>query len=103
MTRTLIVGLLGGAFALGIAASASAEDWRHQRWCDYRDTNCDGRLDWRDRYYGSPQPYYRQQPRTTYEPAGRCVFQTSRGPVYGYRPEGKDRCCIETSRGPSCQ
>jgi hypothetical protein len=105
MTRGLIVGLLTCSFGLGVMASASAEDWRHQRWCDWRDRNCDGRINQRDRYYSYPNYDYEGRFRhaPSYGVAGRCTFQTRRGPVAGYRPEGKDRCCVETRHGPSCQ
>jgi len=106
MTRKLMAALLVGVVGFGIASQAQAEDWRHQRWCDWRDRNCDGRLDWRDRDYDRdyyPQRRYDYGRAPTYQPTDSCTFQTRRGPVVGYRPAGKDRCCIETRGGPSCQ
>ena len=102
MTRKLIAALFASVVGLGIASQAQAEDWRHQTWCDWRDRNCDGRLDWRDRDY-NPQRRYDYSRAPSYEPTSSCTFQTRRGPVTGYRPAGKDRCCVETTSGPSCQ
>jgi hypothetical protein len=100
MTRKLAAVLMASALGLGFAAQANAEDWRHQRWCDPRDTNCDGRYDWRDRQHDRRYDYGRAP---TYEPTGSCTFHTQRGSVTGYKPRGKDRCCVETRNGPSCQ
>lgn len=103
MTRNVIVALVAGAIGFSIVSPVLAEDWRHQQWCDPRDRNCDGRLDSRDRYNAPQRGYggYGREP--TYGSAGSCSFQTPRGPVAGYKPEGKDRCCVETRNGPSCQ
>ncbi|MCW5745811.1 MAG: hypothetical protein KIT36_06390 [Alphaproteobacteria bacterium] len=69
-------------------------------WCARGDTNCDGRVDWRDRYY-DPSNGYRGQPYT-YNSEGWCAYPTPNGPIRGYKPQGKDRCCVETRHGPSC-
>ncbi len=64
--------------------------------------------------YSSPYaPYYSPTPERRYAHSygygyrggrsGQCTFQTRRGPVPGYVPEGKNRCCIQTREGQSCQ
>ncbi|HJQ58640.1 MAG TPA: hypothetical protein VJ890_17150 [Vineibacter sp.] len=88
-------------------------DWRDRNRYDPRDRNRDGRVDWRDRYDARDRNYdgrvdWRdgygyQSPPVTYGAGATCTYQTSRGPVAGYKPAGKDRCCIQTSYGPSCQ
>ena len=62
----------------------------------------------RSGYYGSPG-YYGSSPGGYYpqssgwDDGGQCTFQTRRGPVVGYKPQGKNRCCVDTRNGPSCQ
>jgi hypothetical protein len=98
MTSKLVMAVVAGTIGLGIAAAADAADPRRP-WCERRDANCDGRVDWRDRYYDPPR--YRGRPYT-YGSEGFCPYPTPNGPITGYKPEGKDRCCIETRHGPSC-
>ncbi|HJQ58078.1 MAG TPA: hypothetical protein VJ890_14305 [Vineibacter sp.] len=108
MTYKVIAAVLASAISLVTVTQASAEDRRYAQWCDPRDRNCDGRIDRRDRDrdYDGRRDYddRRRDGRSpTYGSSGSCTFQSSNGPVAGYKPEGKDRCCIETRRGPSCQ
>ncbi|MCW5747556.1 MAG: CVNH domain-containing protein [Alphaproteobacteria bacterium] len=70
-------------------------------WCARGDANCDGRVDWRDRFY-DPDRGYHGQPYT-YASEGFCPFTTPRGVIRGYKPAGKDRCCVEMRNGPTCQ
>lgn len=98
MIRYLVAGLVAGTIGLGIVAEANARD-PQRPWCARNDADCDGRPDWRDRYYDPPQ--YRGRPYT-YGSEGYCSYPTPRGPIQGYKPQGKDRCCVETRYGPSC-
>ena len=53
-------------------------------------------------YYGSSSGGYYPQ-SSGWDDGGQCTFQTRRGPVMGYKPQGKNRCCVDTRNGPSCQ
>jgi hypothetical protein len=99
MLGKLIAAFVAGAIGLGVAAKADAADPRRP-WCERRDTNCDGRVDWRDRFYDPPRGYNGRP--YTYGSEGMCAYPTPRGPIMGYKPQGKDRCCVETRNGPSC-
>ena len=115
MIRNLSAALVAGLIGMGGATGASAGDWRDEYRCDRADRNCDGRIDRRDRDVDRPpqdRRYRDDRSREdrryrdrapSYGSTGSCTFQTARGPVAGYKPEGKDRCCIQTRRGPSCQ
>ena len=101
MIRQALIALVAGSIGLGIVAEAQAQGRDPQRpWCARNDADCDGRPDWRDRYYDPPR--YRGQPYQTYGSEGFCSYPTPNGPVRGYKPQGKDRCCVETRHGPSC-
>lgn len=107
MTSKLTAAVVAGLVGLGIAAPAQADPWRPG--CEWGYSSCDNDRrdrDWRngrDRDWDHRDRRRAYEGRTTYEVDRLCTFNTRRGPVRGYKPEGKDRCCIETSRGVSCQ
>jgi hypothetical protein len=101
MTRNLVFALVAAFIGAGVVSQAVAADPRRP-WCERGDRNCDGRVDWRDRYYDPPR--YRGRPyNKTYGSEGFCEYPTPNGPITGYKPQGKDRCCVETRYGPSCR
>jgi hypothetical protein len=99
MIRRFVPAVVAAAIGLGTAFQAVAAD-PPRPWCARHDTNCDGRVDWRDRYYDPPRGYHGRP--YTYGVEGMCSYPTPRGPIMGYKPQGKDRCCVETRYGPSC-
>jgi hypothetical protein len=99
MRLKLVIVLVAAMLGVGIAGQCLAAD-PPRPWCTRGDVNCDGRIDWRDRYY-DPQRGYNGRPYT-YGSEGFCPYPTSRGTITGYKPQGKDRCCVETRNGPHC-
>jgi hypothetical protein len=53
MIRRFVPAVVAAAIGLGTAFQAVAAD-PPRPWCARHDTNCDGRVDWRDRYYDPP-------------------------------------------------
>ncbi|MCW5745832.1 MAG: hypothetical protein KIT36_06500 [Alphaproteobacteria bacterium] len=99
MFRHTLAAIVTAAIGFGTIVQAHAADPRRP-WCERGDVNCDGRIDWRDRFYDPPRGYHGRP--YTYGSEGYCAYPTPRGPIRGYKPQGKDRCCVETRWGPSC-